>query len=312
MPKLSTRDLEAAIEGASAYEEESAAHRAAERAGVLRAFGRAPEPVVSRPSVAGTVSRMRSALRHPALGLSAASLLLLCGALAFWSSVAGPAPLVYAELIEPLMRAQSGRFDAVVRVNGEEKMRQESYFAGDLVRLNIEKEDRSYSQVMDISKDLALDLDHTQKRAVLRRVGAWMSDEQRREEKRVIAKYGGGFLGGFRAALDPEMHKRAPEGVAHEPVEKTLPGGVKVRGFRGTRAEDDGYVEVWADPATGEVAEFVMRVPTWPEGQESVLTNFDFDKPVDPALLSMTPPEGYEFVDETKKPASLLDTDEEG
>jgi hypothetical protein len=60
--------------------------------------------------------------------------------------------------------------------------------------------------------------------------------------------------------------------------------------------EDDVTATVWVDPKTGELGRVEMTFAGTP-GMNMIMTNFGFDVPLDDALFSLEPPEGYTAVE---------------
>jgi outer membrane lipoprotein-sorting protein len=81
--------------------------------------------------------------------------------------------------------------------------------------------------------------------------------------------------------------------------------GKEVKGFR-VKAENLTYT-FWADPKSGDPikVEIQQKVPDYlnPQGKgeitmKMVMSNFQFDAPLDESLFSLTPPEGYKLLPE--------------
>ena len=66
--------------------------------------------------------------------------------------------------------------------------------------------------------------------------------------------------------------------------------GRTLEGFRVT--EGDATTTVWIDPKTGELARAELEFAYAP-GMNMIMTDFQFDVPLDDSLFSLAPPEGY-------------------
>jgi len=67
-----------------------------------------------------------------------------------------------------------------------------------------------------------------------------------------------------------------------------------LEGFRVT--EDDATITVWIDPKTGELARAEMTFASAP-GMNMIMTDFQFDVPLDDSLFNLAPPAGYTRMD---------------
>jgi Predicted periplasmic protein (DUF2092)/Putative zinc-finger len=56
--------------------------------------------------------------------------------------------------------------------------------------------------------------------------------------------------------------------------------------------EDEATTTVWIDPKTGQLARAELQFPEAP-GMNVILSDFQFDAPLDESFFSLTPPEGY-------------------
>ena len=79
--------------------------------------------------------------------------------------------------------------------------------------------------------------------------------------------------------------------------------GKEVKGFR-IKEVENGPVTFWVDPKSGDPikVEIQQKIPDFsnPEGKgeitmKMVMSNFQFDVPLDESLFSLTPPEGYKL-----------------
>ncbi|MBN2129403.1 MAG: zf-HC2 domain-containing protein [Sedimentisphaerales bacterium] len=83
---------------------------------------------------------------------------------------------------------------------------------------------------------------------------------------------------------------RALPAQADEMLGRKEIDGRTLEGFRVT--EDDATTTVWIDPKTGELARAEMTFAS-AAGMNMIMTDFQFDVPLDDSLFTMTPPAGY-------------------
>jgi len=83
---------------------------------------------------------------------------------------------------------------------------------------------------------------------------------------------------------------RALPAAADETLGRRQIDGRTLEGFRVT--EDDATTTVWLDPKTGELARAELEFAHSP-GMNLIMTDFQFDVPLDDSLFSLEPPEGY-------------------
>lgn len=292
-------DIEQLLQRLDPTSAEQESHRLAARGRVLARYNAPPAAAPELP--ASDWSLWRFVMKHPTLGLSAASLLLLCGVAALWSVLGGPAAPAYAQLVEPLLKAKSGRFVTRVIVDGKEVARSQCYFKGAKTVIIGKRSEPDSVNVQDGEAGRVLEISHAKKHAVLYDI-----PEGTKGEKEILAKYGGGLLGSLRYQLDPAIElPKGPNGqtATREEIEEKLPGGRKRHGIRLTGRDADGKemarMTVWADPRTGEPTEAEMWFGFKPKNK-TVLSDFDFNFEPDDALFSTTPPEGYTLDDRTK------------
>lgn len=84
---------------------------------------------------------------------------------------------------------------------------------------------------------------------------------------------------------------RALPGQADEALGQKRIDGRTLEGYR--VHETDMTTTVWVDPKTGEPARVEMEFPAAP-GMDMILSDFQFDVPLDDSLFSLEPPAGYE------------------
>lgn len=233
-------------------------------------------------------------MKHPALGFSAASFVLMCGA-AVWALFAGPSSSAYAQLVEPLLKAKSGRFVVVYTLGDKELGRGPGYFDGAMSRVATPKPNGAAFTVFDGYNGKVLEVSDKNKTASLSDLPFFERDRKAAPE--LMDKYGGGMLGAFRMYLDPACDIKAfGEGSKRENIEEPIPGGGARRGVRITTP---GMTQtLWANPKTGEPDRVEIEIARL-EGFKTVLADFEFGVDVDSELLTMEPPEGYDFVDRT-------------
>jgi len=95
------------------------------------------------------------------------------------------------------------------------------------------------------------------------------------------------------AGKDPWMaveHLRTLPARADEAVGSSRIDGRTLEGFRAR--EGDTTTTVWIDPKTGNLIRAEIEYANAP-GMDMILTDFQVDVPLDDALFSLTPPEGY-------------------
>ena len=234
-------------------------------------------------------------MRHPFLGLSAASGVLLACGVGLWS-VLGPASSAHAQLIDSMLKAESGVFTIVSERNGAEVFRSKVFFDGPLSR----KEKPGGYSIMDGRNGTQLEVATDEQKATLMEIPFFERDRKLAPE--LMDKYGGGMLGSFRMLLAPankRLWQQAKEGVSREMLEEDTPDG---RSRSGVRVTTPGMTQtLWSDPETGEPGEVVIEIDRL-KGMRTVLTDIRFGVAVDPELLSSKPPEGYTVDDRTDEP----------
>jgi len=83
---------------------------------------------------------------------------------------------------------------------------------------------------------------------------------------------------------------RALPAQADELLGRKQIDGRTLEGFRVT--EDDATTTVWIDPKSGELARAELEFAHAP-GMHTIMTDFQFDVPLDDSLFSLAPPEGF-------------------
>ncbi len=84
---------------------------------------------------------------------------------------------------------------------------------------------------------------------------------------------------------------------------------IDARTLEGFRArEGDTTTTVWIDPKTGNLIRAEIEYANAP-GMNTILTDFQVDVPLDDALFSLTPPEGYHLVQATADAATVTEND---
>ena len=78
---------------------------------------------------------------------------------------------------------------------------------------------------------------------------------------------------------------RADRVLGHKEVDGRMLDGFRVR-------EDDTIATVWIDPASGQLARVELECSSAP-GMNVIMSDFQFDVPLEDAFFSLEPPEGY-------------------
>ncbi len=106
---------------------------------------------------------------------------------------------------------------------------------------------------------------------------------------------------GFSNALDVDKPDGGPyvsleklRALPNQADEALGPRSIDGRTLEGYRVhETDTALTVWVDPKTGEPVRVEMEFPAAP-GMNMILSDFQFDVPLDDSLFSLEPPAGYE------------------
>ncbi len=78
---------------------------------------------------------------------------------------------------------------------------------------------------------------------------------------------------------------RADRVLGHREVDGRMLDGFRVH-------EDDTITTVWIDPASGQLSRVELEFPSAP-GMNVIMSDFQFDVPLEDAFFSLEPPEGY-------------------
>jgi hypothetical protein len=72
--------------------------------------------------------------------------------------------------------------------------------------------------------------------------------------------------------------------------------------------EDDTIATIWIDPVSGQLARVELECPSAP-GMNVIMSDFQFDVPLDDSFFSIEPPEGYRPVEVTADAAEVAEQD---
>ena len=219
-------------------------------------------------------------MSHPASRILTAAAAVL--ALAVWLAIPHGS-VAFADLLAPIVNAKSAKFKMVTKndVQPKQEITATAYF---LAPAHFRQEFTAPQQlhtvtIADFDRGRMVSLNPDKKEAMIFKL----------EGKPAGGKAGASnIFGDLRTQL--EEYRTHKKGQLEELGEKTIEGH-KAFGFRFTSA---GMVETfWGDPATGQILR-VELIYNGPPKMEVVMTDFEFDVPLDASLFSLEPPKGYQ------------------
>jgi outer membrane lipoprotein-sorting protein len=210
--------------------------------------------------------------------------------LSFWVFAPSPAgAAAFSKLIKPLVEAKSAKYKAVATMEGQKEMTFAGYF---LAPNRIRQENADVISIMDMDGVGMLTITPALKQALLLQPTA----------KKTGAR-SDSYFGDLRRLLE-DYRKNKSMGVK-DLGEKVIDG----RQAFGFGFEQLGVAtELWGDSGTGRL----MRIEATFAGPPKwtvVMSDFEFDMPIDEKLFSMEPPAGYKVIKAKLKPGPATEED---
>jgi outer membrane lipoprotein-sorting protein len=209
--------------------------------------------------------------------------------LSFWVFAPTPAGAAFADLIKPLVQAKSAKYKAVASMEGQKEMTFAGYF---LAPNRIRQENKDVISIMDMEGAGMLTLTPSVKQALLLE-----------PTKKKTGVRSDTYFGDLRRLLE-DYRKNQSIGV--KDLGEKVVDGRKAFGFG---FEQLGVsTELWGDSATGRLLRIEATFagpPKW----SVVMSDFEFDVPVDEKLFSMEPPADYKLIKAKLNPDPATEED---
>jgi outer membrane lipoprotein-sorting protein len=243
------------------------------RAQVLAKFDEARSAERSRPWLLSAYLKGRDLMRRPIPRLIAASVCL--AAIAFWLFAPGQQTAAYAfqNFADAIVKAKSARFDMEITIEGQPKKTGQTWFqAPSQYRQEI---DQSVN-VSDLAVGKMMTLIPAEKRVVVINIKGTPKDMAKSNNFEKMRR----LLADERNADEKKFEKLGEKEI----------DGKKAIGFQ--LDSPMGKVTLWGDPQTS----YPVRIETafsGPPATHVVMTHFQMNVELKPALFDMTPPAGY-------------------
>ena len=280
---MSDADIESLLQR-TPVEEPSPERRAELRSRVLEEFDK------SRRADASFALRLwkkgKRIMVHP---ITRTATLAAAVVLSLWAFTPTPARAAFAELIKPLVEAKSAKYKAVATMEGQKEVT----FAGLFLAPNrIRQENKDVVSIMDMEGAGMLTLTPSIKQALLlepttKKTGA-RSDTYFGDLRRLLEDYRKNKSIGVRDLGEKVVDGRKAFGFGFEQL------GVAT--------------ELWGDSETGRLIR-IEAVFAGPPKWSVVMSNFEFDVPIDEKLFSMEPPAGYKVIKAKLNPEPATEAD---
>ncbi|TKJ39293.1 MAG: hypothetical protein CEE38_00680 [Planctomycetes bacterium B3_Pla] len=190
--------------------------------------------------------------------------------------------ITFADVVEPILNAKTVIFDMVIGSDDSDPVMHE-VVVGSRIRRTLSNLP-GLVQILDLDSGRMLALDTAGKTGSYIDIGGFVQDGTQNYVE---------FL--------QQIIRQVQDGNVEKLSEQDI-DGKKAIGFVGKGQNED--VTIWADPKTGHPLRIELRI-----GQTSIIMkNFQFDVPVDDALVSMELPAGYT---EEEATADLTDLSEQ-
>jgi outer membrane lipoprotein-sorting protein len=246
---------------------------------VLEEFDRSVNPLPAETPWQRIIQKGVSIMSHPisrvAFGLAAVLLL------AIWLVAPGPS-IAFGDFLAPIVNAKSAKFKMVVKndVPASKEISATGYYlVPHRFRQEIRNPDGSHSiAIADFDRGRMLSLTPDKKEAVIFEIKGKPADKKVSKED---------LFGNLRAALDE--YRKNKTGQLDELAEKDIDGR---RAF-GFRLSAGGFVQtLWGDVATGRLIR-IESTYNGPPKMEVVMSDIEFDVPLEVSLFAIEPPAGY-------------------
>jgi outer membrane lipoprotein-sorting protein len=256
---------------------------------VLAKFDEARSAERSRPWWLSAYLKGRDIMRRPIPRLIAASICL--AAIAFWLFVPGQQPAAHAfhNFADAIVKAKSAKFQMEVTVEGQPKKTFQTWFQAPA---QYRQEVDQVVNVSDLAEGKIMTLIPAEKKVWVLKIKGTPKDKAKDN-----------YFEQMRRLLADE--RNADEKNFEKLGEKEI-DGKKAVGFRLDSAM--GKMTLWGDPQTS----YPVRIETAPTGLPAtrvVMTHFQMNVELKPALFDMTVPAGYKVqtVDVDGSPATEAD-----
>ena len=200
--------------------------------------------------------------------------------LALWLVTPGPS-VAFGDFLAPIVNAKSAKFKVVVKMDVRPKqLAATGYF---LAPQGYRQEftDLPQTTIADFARGRMLGLNRSTKEAMIFEIKGKMADEKMKASNP---------FGNLRGALDD--YRKNKMGQLEELAEKQIDG----RQAFGFRLAANGMVQtIWGDAATGRLIRIECNY-NGPPKTEIVMSEFEFDVPLEAALFNLEPPEGYKAI----------------
>jgi outer membrane lipoprotein-sorting protein len=240
---------------------------------VLEAFD-AAQVSRSRPSVRRTFLNWKQIMSRRAPRFAAAALVMAAACVAFIVMFQAKSPVAFASLIDPILKAKTARFNAVLEGKDVPKTAFRTLIL-EPSRVRQEFPDGQI-QIMDMSAGRMLTLKPAEKTATL-----LILTDLPKEQK--PANFFDQLKKGLGAAENDASSKKEPLG------QKQIAGHEAI-GFRVTNSIAESTI--WGDAKTGLPIVVELKLPLMPDAKFT-MTDFEFDVELDEALFKTEAPDGY-------------------
>jgi outer membrane lipoprotein-sorting protein len=276
--EVGDRDLEALLSRLPPPPLPSQTIQNAARGQALEEFDRAIIPSSANAGWPRIIHKGAVIMSHPMSRIVTAAAAVL--ALAVWLAI--PHKSAFGELLDAIVNAKSAKFKMTAKSDVQPK--QEFSATGFFLAPNHMRQEMSGPDhfkmvtVADFDRGRMVTLIPEKKEAMIVKMVGKRSPENAQAAN---------IFGDLRSRL--REYRASKKGQLEELGEKTI-DGQKAFGFRLVSA---GMVQTfWGDPATGQLVR-VESVYNGPPKMDVVMTDFEFDVPLEPSEFSLEVPEGY-------------------
>jgi len=212
-------------------------------------------------------------MRHP---ISRTAALAAAVMLSLWVFMPNPAQAAFAELIKPLVEAKTAKYKAVATMEGGKEMTFTGYFRAPG---QIRQESADAISIIDMNGAGMLMIAPSAKQAIIieptkKPTGA-KSETYFGDLRGLLVQYRANKSFGVTELGEKEIKGRKAFGFAFQHL------GV--------------HTELWGDVETNRLVRIEATFPGPPKWT-TVMSDFEFDVPVDPKLFSMEPPADYKVI----------------
>ena len=209
--------------------------------------------------------------------------------LSLWAFSPTPARAAFADLVKPLLQAKSATYKIVATIEGHPAVT----FKGCFLAPNRTRQETSdLITITDLDRGKMMSLTPSARQAIVFDMVKAPAGEQ-----------GANYFGDLRKMLEGLRDQKSI--AVRELAEKEIAGR---RSFGFSYVQAATTMELWADAETKRIVRIESSAAGSPPSK-IVMTDFEFDVPLDEKLFSLEPPEGYKIVKANLKPGLPTETE---